>query len=182
MTDRNFEGEFTTLLNIATDLARCNDIDVPQDDIRYTLRELLIAFPVYRTYGTADGLTAPDVALLNRVVASVDAPEPALSLLVRILTGDLDASSRDAASLFRTRFQQLTGPLMAKSVEDTLFFRHNLELALNEVGPIPPRARSRYPAFTRRCASVWPVSPMRCWGPPRTTPSAGKTRGRASTP
>lgn len=85
MTDRNFEGEFTTLLNIATDLARCNGIDVPQDDIRYTLRELLIAFPVYRTYGTADGLTAPDVALLNRVVASVDAPEPALSLLVRIL-------------------------------------------------------------------------------------------------
>ncbi|EGS1685266.1 malto-oligosyltrehalose synthase [Enterobacter cloacae] len=143
MTDRNFEGEFTTLLNIATDLARCNGIDVPQDDIRYTLRELLIAFPVYRTYGTADGLTAPDVALLNRVVASVDAPEPALSLLVRILTGDLDASSRDAASLFRTRFQQLTGPLMAKSVEDTLFFRHNLELALNEVGADPtPRAFS----------------------------------------
>lgn len=143
MTDRNFEGEFTTLLNIATDLARCNGIDVPQDDIRHTLRELLIAFPVYRTYGTADGLTAPDVALLNRVVASVDAPEPALSLLVRILTGDLDASSRDAASLFRTRFQQLTGPLMAKSVEDTLFFRHNLELALNEVGADPtPRAFS----------------------------------------
>jgi (1->4)-alpha-D-glucan 1-alpha-D-glucosylmutase len=143
MTDRNFEGEFTTLLNIATDLARHNGIDVPQDDIRHTLRELLIAFPVYRTYGTADGLTAPDVALLNRVVASVDAPEPALSLLVRILTGDLDASSRDAASLFRTRFQQLTGPLMAKSVEDTLFFRHNLELALNEVGADPtPRAFS----------------------------------------
>ncbi|WP_284961209.1 hypothetical protein, partial [Enterobacter cloacae] len=37
----------------------------------------------------------------------------------------------------RTRFQQLTGPLMAKSVEDTLFFRHNLELALNEVGADP---------------------------------------------
>ena len=143
MTDRNFEGEFTTLLNIATDLARHNGIDVPQDDIRHTLRELLIAFPVYRTYGTADGLTAPDVALLNRVIASVDAPEPALSLIVRILTGDLDASSRDAASLFRTRFQQLTGPLMAKSVEDTLFFRHNLELALNEVGADPtPRAFS----------------------------------------
>jgi len=143
MTDRNFEGEFTTLLNIATDLAWHNGIDVPQDDIRHTLRELLIAFPVYRTYGTADGLTAPDVALLNRVVASVDAPEPALSLIVRILTGDLDASSRDAASLFRTRFQQLTGPLMAKSVEDTLFFRHNLELALNEVGADPtPRAFS----------------------------------------
>lgn len=50
---------------------------------------------------------------------------------------------RESAALFRTRFQQLTGPLMAKSVEDTLFFRHNLELALNEVGADPtPRAFS----------------------------------------
>ena len=36
-----------------------------------------------------EGLTPPDVALLSRVVASVDTSEPALSLIVRILTGDL---------------------------------------------------------------------------------------------
>ena len=47
------------------------------------------------------------------------------------------------AATFRTRFQQLTGPLMAKSVEDTLFFRQNMELALNEVGAEPmPRTFS----------------------------------------
>ncbi|WP_296255347.1 malto-oligosyltrehalose synthase [uncultured Enterobacter sp.] len=143
MTDRNFEGEFTTLLNIASDLAQHNGAEIQTDDIRHALRELLIAFPVYRTYGTAEGLTPSDVTLLSRVVASVNASEPALSLIVRILTGDLPEPDRDAASLFRTRFQQLTGPLMAKSVEDTLFFRHNLELALNEVGADPtPRAFS----------------------------------------
>lgn len=72
-----------------------------------------------------------------------DTSEPALSLIVRILTGDLPEDDHALASLFRTRFQQLTGPLMAKSVEDTLFFRHNLELALNEVGADPtPRAFS----------------------------------------
>lgn len=143
MTDRNFEGEFTTLLNIARDLAQHNGVEIQTDDIRHALRELLIAFPVYRTYGTAEGLTSSDVMLLSRVVASVNASEPALSLIVRILTGDLPEADRDAASLFRTRFQQLTGPLMAKSVEDTLFFRHNLELALNEVGADPtPRAFS----------------------------------------
>lgn len=143
MTDRNFEGEFTTLLNIARDLAQHNGAEIQTDDIRHALRELLIAFPVYRTYGTAEGLTPSDVTLLSRVVASVNASEPALSLIVRILTGDLPEVDRDAASLFRTRFQQLTGPLMAKSVEDTLFFRHNLELALNEVGADPtPRAFS----------------------------------------
>ncbi|HAS1787580.1 TPA: malto-oligosyltrehalose synthase [Enterobacter cloacae] len=143
MTDRNFEGEFTTLLAIACELARHNGVEVQRDDIRHALRELLIAFPVYRTYGTGEGLTPADVALLGRVVASVNASEPALSLIVRILTGDLPEQYRALASLFRTRFQQLTGPLMAKSVEDTLFFRHNLELALNEVGADPaPRAFS----------------------------------------
>lgn len=143
MTDRNFEGEFNTLLALAASLAGRSGIELPRDDIRHALRELLIAFPVYRTYGTAEGLTPSDVALLNRVIASVNAPEAALSLIVRILTGDLPESDRETASLFRTRFQQLTGPLMAKSVEDTLFFRHNLELALNEVGADPtPRAFS----------------------------------------
>ncbi|MBN4832662.1 malto-oligosyltrehalose synthase [Enterobacter hormaechei] len=143
MTDRNFEGEFTTLLTIASELAGHNGADVEHEDIRHALRELLIAFPVYRTYGTAQGLTPSDVALLSRVVASVNTSEPALSLIVRILTGDVPEHDQALASLFRTRFQQLTGPLMAKSVEDTLFFRHNLELALNEVGADPtPRAFS----------------------------------------
>lgn len=143
MTDRNFEGEFTTLLKIASELAGHNGAEVEHEDIRHALRELLIAFPVYRTYGTAEGLTPSDVALLSRVVASVNTSEPALSLIVRILTGDVPEHDQALASLFRTRFQQLTGPLMAKSVEDTLFFRHNLELALNEVGADPtPRAFS----------------------------------------
>ncbi|EHN8831682.1 malto-oligosyltrehalose synthase [Enterobacter hormaechei] len=143
MTDRNFEGEFTTLLTIASELAGHNGADVEHEDIRHALRELLIAFPVYRTYGTAEGLTPSDVSLLSRVVASVNTSEPALSLIVRILTGDVPEHDQALASLFRTRFQQLTGPLMAKSVEDTLFFRHNLELALNEVGADPtPRAFS----------------------------------------
>ena len=143
MTDRNFEGEFTTLLKIASELAGHNGADVEHEDIRHALRELLIAFPVYRTYGTAEGLTPSDVSLLSRVVASVNTSEPALSLIVRILTGDVPEHDQALASLFRTRFQQLTGPLMAKSVEDTLFFRHNLELALNEVGADPtPRAFS----------------------------------------
>lgn len=148
MTDRNFEGEFTTLLNLACELAQINNRAVERDALHHALRELLLAFPVYRTYGTAEGLTANDITLLNRVVDQVNAqetpPDPnALGLIIAILTASLPAASLDIASLFRTRFQQLTGPLMAKSVEDTLFFRHNLDLALNEVGADPtPRAFS----------------------------------------
>ena len=38
---------------------------------------------------------------------------------------------------FRRRFQQLTGPVMAKSLEDTLFYRYVCLLGLNEVGGDP---------------------------------------------
>lgn len=142
MADRNFEGEFTTLLKLATTLAAADNVAMDEEALRGALRELLVAFPVYRTYGTSQGLTAADDALLQRVIARIrmdaHAPQPeALNFLRKILSGDLSAAASGDADSFRTRFQQLTGPLMAKSVEDTLFFRQNMDLALNEVGAEP---------------------------------------------
>ncbi|WP_369075914.1 hypothetical protein, partial [Escherichia coli] len=56
MVDRNFEGEFTRLLALALSIA--SELQIAQEEsvVRQALRELLIAFPVYRTYGTAEGL------------------------------------------------------------------------------------------------------------------------------
>ncbi len=137
MVDRNFAGEFSTLLKLATAIAGQEPQQPDAENLRLALRELLIAFPVYRTYGTADGLPPADLRLLETVLTRVTADSDALALLTRILTGEV--ASREQANEFRTRFQQLTGPLMAKSVEDTLFFRQNMGLALNEVGaePVP---------------------------------------------
>ncbi len=137
MVDRNFAGEFSTLLKLATAIAEQEPQQPDAENLRLALRELLIAFPVYRTYGTADGLPPADLRLLETVLTRVTADADALALLTRILTGEV--ASREQANEFRTRFQQLTGPLMAKSVEDTLFFRQNMGLALNEVGaePVP---------------------------------------------
>lgn len=148
MTDRNFAGEFSTLLRLAMAIARTDSVAIEEQAVRAALRELLIAFPVYRTYGTAAGLPAESNEMLQRVAekvrTSANAPAPeALDFLTRILGGDVSPQASDEATHFRTRFQQLTGPLMAKSVEDTLFFRQNMELALNEVGAEPiPRAFS----------------------------------------
>lgn len=144
MVDRNFAGEFSVLLRLAGNIAGHEASAPAEEALRQALRELLIAFPVYRTYGTAQGLPPADLALLQKVVSKVKAssfaPEPtALDFITRILTGDLPDSAREEAARFRTRFQQLTGPLMAKSVEDTLFFRQNMDLALNEVGAEPLR-------------------------------------------
>ena len=148
MVDRNFNGEFSVLVSLALTIGHA-EIPVPQKDaVRQALRELLIAFPVYRTYGTEQGLPEADAALLNKVVESVQrspyAPDAAaLDFVRRILVGDVAKSALGAAARFRTRFQQLTGPLMAKSVEDTLFFRQHVDLALNEVGAEPlPRTFS----------------------------------------
>ncbi|MCV3304920.1 malto-oligosyltrehalose synthase, partial [Leclercia adecarboxylata] len=139
MVDRNFAGEFSTLLKLAKTLAETEGVQVEEEPLRLALRELLVAFPVYRTYGTAQGMSAADVRLLNSVVATISADPDAIALLMRILTGEVSEEARDTATHFRTRFQQLTGPLMAKSVEDTLFFRQHMDLALNEVGaePVP---------------------------------------------
>ena len=146
MADKNFAGEFTTLLKLAVEIAGSENAALDEDALRQALRELLVAFPVYRTYGTQDGLPAADAERLQNVAESVSrsstAPQPAaLDHLLRILKGEVADSA--SASRFRTRFQQLTGPLMAKSVEDTLFFRQHMALALNEVGAEPlPRAFS----------------------------------------
>ncbi|WP_110875771.1 malto-oligosyltrehalose synthase [Franconibacter helveticus] len=148
MADRNFEGEFTTLLKLALTIGQTESVPMEEQPVRAALRELLVAFPVYRTYGTVDGLPPEGVAMLQKVVnkvkASEHAPDPvALDFIARIFKGEVAATAADSAATFRTRFQQLTGPLMAKSVEDTLFFRQHMELALNEVGAEPlPRTFS----------------------------------------
>lgn len=148
MADKNFAGEFSTLLRLADAIAQVSAVTLQESDLRAALRELLAAFPVYRSYGTPAGMPPEGTALLQRVADEVRREAPALApealdFLLRILNNDVDAAAAHDAATFRTRFQQLTGPLMAKSVEDTLFFRQHMALALNEVGAEPlPRAFS----------------------------------------
>lgn len=147
MVDHNFAGEFDNLVRMASRLAQADDAaeSFSEQAIRSTLREVLICFEVYRTYGAARDL--PDeskavlAAVLDRAGCSGVANPAVLWLLDRILQGKVGEGFRPLASVFRTRFQQLTGPLMAKSVEDTLFFRRTIALALNEVGGDPRQER-----------------------------------------
>ncbi|KAA0687995.1 malto-oligosyltrehalose synthase [Neorhizobium sp. P12A] len=144
MADNNFAGESAALVKLALQINQTEDRESAPSEtsIKTALRELLVSFPIYRTYGTREGLPREGREMLAHVLDQVrqsrDAPEPqALALLERILSGDVEQQALGQASVFRTRFQQLTGPLMAKSVEDTLFFRQHMALALNEVGAEP---------------------------------------------
>jgi len=150
MADNNFAGEVSTLLNIAMQIQFLEEREAALSEatVKTALRELLVAFPVYRTYGTRKGLPPEGREMLAKVLDKVrNGPNPpedaALAFLESVLAGNVEPVAAPVASIFRTRFQQLTGPLMAKSVEDTLFFRQHMALALNEVGAEPlPRTYS----------------------------------------
>src|SRR5690606_36894159 len=74
---------------------------------------------------------------------------------------DLSAGAREQHALFVMKFQQLTGPVMAKGVEDTSFYIFNRLVSLNEVGGEPGRFGVRPPDFHRWMegrASRWPLA------------------------
>lgn len=116
----------------------------------------IAAFPVYRSYVRPDGAAAPeDVACIDRAIrratrrsADVDASVFGFlrdALLLRHLPADPDA--RAAVVDFAMRFAQLTGPVIAKGVEDTAFYRYHRLVGLNEVGGDPGAFGSPPDAF-----------------------------------
>ncbi|HVR61070.1 MAG TPA: malto-oligosyltrehalose synthase, partial [Polyangia bacterium] len=114
------------------------------------LREVLACFPVYRTYVTPDTreVTARDQQVIARAVREAAWRNPVINrslfrfiedvLLLRDPEG-LTAAEREQRRDFVLRVQQLTGPVMAKGVEDTAFYRYFPLLSLAEVGGDPDR-------------------------------------------
>ena len=144
MADENFAVEVSALLDLAMQIqAVAGRVSMLSEmAVESALKELLVAFPVYRTYGTREGIPSEGREMLAKALGMVrNGPnrpeEAALAFVAQILLGDVKEAATRGASIFRTRFQQLTGPIMAKSVEDTLFFRQHSALALNEVGAEP---------------------------------------------
>jgi (1->4)-alpha-D-glucan 1-alpha-D-glucosylmutase len=143
--------------------------DYSADSLRQALELYVLHFPVYRTYLTSSSPTAPDRTLISETIekARADwfaADEGIFDFLRDTLTMDLLAAGRPPHSAPRVRrfalkVQQFTGPMMAKSLEDTAFYRYHRSLALNEVGGDPAAAALPTDAFhqmMRARASDWP--------------------------
>jgi (1->4)-alpha-D-glucan 1-alpha-D-glucosylmutase len=136
--------------------------DVSQ--LREALIELIACFPVYRTYAQAEAGTIAEVDVqvveAAQARASQNRPElkPLLSFLSSLLL--LGRASPKSAE-FVMRFQQLTGPAMAKGVEDTAFYCYNRFVVLNEVGGNPGLFGVAPERFHNACRSTvehWPLS------------------------
>lgn len=145
MLRHNFSGE----LNRLVELARSLDDHFEPEVLAQIISEVIAAFPVYRTYGDTAGLNARDKHLFQEVAEVVrrltsENYRSALDWVVATLAAGQDNTSRE----FRRRFQQLSSAVMAKAVEDTLFYRWHAMIALNEVGcdPRQPARRERWHA------------------------------------
>jgi (1->4)-alpha-D-glucan 1-alpha-D-glucosylmutase len=165
-------SELNVLARDAARIARQNPrtADFTRNILQRALKEIVACFPVYRTY--IDGLADPteadrrdiDWAVAQARRNETDVDPSVFDFLRPLLTTDLVAEprsgfSRQSVIRFAMRLQQYSGPVMAKSLEDTAFYRYNRFVALNEVGGHPDHFGVTLAAFHRaniQRAEHWP--------------------------
>lgn len=150
----NLASEFNALARLLHRIARADieTADYSLVSLRRVLVELLVGFPVYRTYVDADGAVATDLQRMEQAVTRarkvlMPADHPLLATISSWLgTWVGDSKAHNSDPIIQTlrnnavrRFQQVTPVLTAKSVEDTAFYRYGRLLSRNEVGSDPGR-------------------------------------------
>jgi (1->4)-alpha-D-glucan 1-alpha-D-glucosylmutase len=124
--------------------------DLTRALLQRAIRQVVANFPVYRTYLDFVGMPADadrrDIAwAMTRARRSdPDVHPSAFDFLQNTLMAETEQPptqelSHTAALRFAMKVQQFSGPVMAKGVEDTAFYRYNRFIALNEVGGAPER-------------------------------------------
>jgi len=143
-------GEINTLgyrLNVLSEVNR-HTRDFTLISLIKALTEVIAFFPVYRTYTRGWEVAAQACRYVDHAVArakrSNPATDPSIFDFVRrllLLRPEAGAGEEQQSEWpdFVMRFQQLTGPVMAKGVEDTACYVYNRLLSLNEVGADPER-------------------------------------------
>jgi (1->4)-alpha-D-glucan 1-alpha-D-glucosylmutase len=163
-------SEFATLAQLLTRIAagHCTTREFSAAGLRDVLEAFVLQFPIYRTYITADRVSDADRHVIAETISAALARESQdqeiFAFLKSVLTLDLVAPGRRTHSRPRVlrfigKLQQLTGPLMAKSLEDTAFYRDHAVLALNEVGGRPDAGAlspAQFHGQMAECARDWP--------------------------
>ena len=138
---------------LARELNRISEVnrefrDFTLASLQEALREVVACFPNYRSYCTAKGWDEFDQKTVDTAVARALRRNPALEpsifeflrrLLLPTAGTILPKSQYPRGVQFAMKFQQYTGPMQAKGMEDTAFYRYGVLLSLNEVGGDPAR-------------------------------------------
>ncbi|HEY0721209.1 MAG TPA: malto-oligosyltrehalose synthase [Gammaproteobacteria bacterium] len=142
--------------------------DFTLNSLRGALSEVVALFPVYRTYVASDSVSAEDRHYVEWAIKLAKKRSTASDITIFdfvhevLLTSIGEGKSEEykqQVTAFALKFQQYTGPVMAKGLEDTTFYRYNRLISLNEVGGEPSRFANSVSAFhhqnQERCQS-WP--------------------------
>ncbi len=144
--------------------------DFTLNSLTAAIREIIACFPVYRTYATEAGVPERDRRYIDLATSRARRRNPAISASLFDFVRDVlllksaervDEAGRQAFFRFVGKFQQTTGPVMAKAVEDTAFYIYNRLVSLNEVGGDPERFGITVAAFHQQNIdrqSHWPCA------------------------
>ncbi len=162
---------------LAHDLNRISEMnrrtrDFTLNSLRRALVEFIALFPVYRTYvdGWRPELDARDVQYIEETITRAQERNSTTNasifdflrdILLRRYPEHLNETEREVMLRFAMKLQQVTGPVMAKGLEDTVFYVYNRLVSLNEVGGEPEHFGISDALFHQRNqerAEEWPSS------------------------
>jgi len=143
--------------------------DITIYGLKRALVEVMAQFPVYRTYIGKEVSRQTDPSYIEEAIERAKGSSPGLlnelQFIERFLLLDfgdyLSEEDKNQWIHFVRRFQQFTGPLMAKGFEDTTLYVYNRLLSLNEVGGNPYRfgiSMGEFHHFIEKRAALWPHS------------------------
>jgi (1->4)-alpha-D-glucan 1-alpha-D-glucosylmutase len=143
--DTLFAGERRALAQQLARLAHGAGRGIPQAALERAISLLTAHLPVYRTYTRGDSVAPRDRVYLARALAAAseepDGDRRALGFLREVLLlaypPALPEPQRRAWRRWVMRWQQFSGPVTAKGLEDSAFYRYHRLIALNEVGGEP---------------------------------------------
>ena len=142
----HMSGELENLYQLLMNSNLLSEPDYSQmrtEDIKTAMAEFLVLVPVYRLYGNHMPFDAEETKAIEGILQQLRDTRPDLTGAINLLKEVLllrPAHSQEYAKNalhFYQRFMQFSGPLMAKGVEDTLFYTYHNFIGHNEVGDAP---------------------------------------------
>ncbi|HEY0455566.1 MAG TPA: malto-oligosyltrehalose synthase, partial [Verrucomicrobiae bacterium] len=170
--ERSFYSEWNWLAHNLGQIARAHPEtqDLSLRQIWRAIGEIIVAFPIYRTYATEEERlwTESERAVIEEACTTAKKRAPEVEevvwkflrqLLFLEIPKDWAGEACDECRRLVLKLQQLTGPVMAKGLEDTAFYNYNRLVSLNEVGGMPERfgvSVAEFHQHNRRIAQRWP--------------------------
>lgn len=130
--------------------------DFTLNNLTDAIVEVIAFFPVYRTYISASGISESDRRYIEAAISKAKRRSREINPAVYDFIRDIlllayprreDPALRRECLEFTMKFQQITGPVMAKGIEDTAFYNYNRFMSVNEVGGNPERLGISVDAF-----------------------------------